>query len=71
MRSQSKHALIARLMFAPTASHAAVPTRVVQSFSSIIAVFFQALMAEHADAFLVMPGGWGTLDESMEILTWR
>jgi uncharacterized protein (TIGR00730 family) len=24
-----------------------------------------------ADAFIVMPGGLGTLDETMEIITWR
>lgn len=28
-------------------------------------------MADLADAFVVMPGGWGTLDETAEILTWR
>ncbi len=30
----------------------------------------KALMAAHADAFLALPGGYGTLDEFMEILTW-
>jgi uncharacterized protein (TIGR00730 family) len=30
----------------------------------------KALMASLADAFLVMPGGVGTLDELCEILTW-
>lgn len=29
------------------------------------------IMAEHADAFAVLPGGFGTLDEMFEILTWR
>jgi uncharacterized protein (TIGR00730 family) len=29
------------------------------------------LMAERADAFAVLPGGIGTLDEMFEILTWR
>jgi len=29
------------------------------------------LMAEHADAFVVLPGGYGTLDEMFEIITWR
>ncbi len=29
------------------------------------------LMSEMADAFVVMPGGLGTLDETMEIITWR
>lgn len=28
-------------------------------------------MADLADAFMVLPGGWGTLDETAEILTWR
>lgn len=30
----------------------------------------KALMAELADAFVALPGGFGTLDESFEILTW-
>ena len=29
------------------------------------------LMAEQADAFVVLPGGYGTLDEMFEIITWR
>jgi uncharacterized protein (TIGR00730 family) len=29
------------------------------------------LMAERADAFAILPGGIGTLDETFEILTWR
>lgn len=29
------------------------------------------IMAERADAFAVLPGGIGTLDETFEILTWR
>ena len=28
-------------------------------------------MAELADAFVVLPGGLGTLDEALEIITWR
>lgn len=28
-------------------------------------------MADLADAFVAMPGGWGTLDELAEILTWK
>jgi len=28
-------------------------------------------MAELADAFIAIPGGWGTLDELAEILTWK
>ena len=30
----------------------------------------KALMAERAHAFIVLPGGFGTLDEFFEILTW-
>lgn len=28
-------------------------------------------MADISNAFIMMPGGWGTLDETAEILTWR
>ncbi|HEX8061148.1 MAG TPA: TIGR00730 family Rossman fold protein [Cyclobacteriaceae bacterium] len=28
-------------------------------------------MADLTDAFIAMPGGWGTLDELAEIITWR
>jgi uncharacterized protein (TIGR00730 family) len=31
----------------------------------------KALMADLADAFIALPGGYGTLDELFEILTWR
>lgn len=30
----------------------------------------KALMADLADGFMALPGGWGTLDEFCEILTW-
>ncbi|MFZ0662105.1 MAG: TIGR00730 family Rossman fold protein [Acidobacteriaceae bacterium] len=30
----------------------------------------KALMAERADAFVALPGGFGTMDEFMEIVTW-
>lgn len=30
----------------------------------------KALMAERADAFIALPGGFGTMDEFMEIVTW-
>ena len=30
----------------------------------------KALMSELADGFVALPGGWGTLDELFEILTW-
>ena len=29
------------------------------------------MMFERADAFVALPGGFGTLDETVEILTWR
>jgi uncharacterized protein (TIGR00730 family) len=28
-------------------------------------------MADLTDVFIALPGGWGTLDELAEILTWR
>ena len=31
----------------------------------------KALMFDHADAFVTLPGGLGTLDETIEIITWR
>ena len=31
----------------------------------------KALMAEFADAFLAIPGGYGTLEELFEIVTWK
>ena len=30
----------------------------------------KAMMADFADAFIALPGGYGTLDELCEILTW-
>jgi uncharacterized protein (TIGR00730 family) len=30
----------------------------------------KAMMAELADGFVALPGGWGTLEEFFEILTW-
>jgi uncharacterized protein (TIGR00730 family) len=30
----------------------------------------KALMAELSDAFIAIPGGWGTLEEWFEVLTW-
>lgn len=29
------------------------------------------MMADKADAFIIMPGGLGTLDEAFEIMTWK
>ncbi len=31
----------------------------------------KAMMYDLSDAFIIMPGGLGTLDEAMEIITWR
>lgn len=31
----------------------------------------KALMAEHADAFIALPGGLGTLEEIFEVWSWR
>jgi uncharacterized protein (TIGR00730 family) len=31
----------------------------------------KALMGEKADAFLVLPGGYGTLEEMFEVLAWQ
>ncbi|TDC74308.1 TIGR00730 family Rossman fold protein, partial [Streptomyces hainanensis] len=31
----------------------------------------KALMAEHADAFVALPGGLGTLEEIFEVWSWR
>lgn len=28
-------------------------------------------MAQHADAFIVLPGGFGTLEEMLEVVTWQ
>jgi uncharacterized protein (TIGR00730 family) len=30
----------------------------------------KALMSDLADAFVALPGGWGTLEEFFEVLTW-
>ena len=31
----------------------------------------KALMFQHADVFVTLPGGLGTLDETAEVITWR
>ena len=31
----------------------------------------QAKLAEHADAFIAIPGGLGTLEELLEVMTWQ
>src|SRR5262245_47958704 len=30
----------------------------------------KAMMADLADGFIALPGGWGTLEELLEVLTW-
>jgi uncharacterized protein (TIGR00730 family) len=30
----------------------------------------KAMMADLADGFLALPGGWGTVEEFFEVLTW-
>jgi uncharacterized protein (TIGR00730 family) len=30
----------------------------------------KALMADLADGFIALPGGWGTIEEIFEVLTW-
>ncbi|GIL91681.1 hypothetical protein Vretifemale_19258 [Volvox reticuliferus] len=31
----------------------------------------KAMMAQHADGFIAMPGGFGTLEEFLEVMTWQ
>ena len=31
----------------------------------------KALMAERSDAFLILPGGFGTMEEMFEVLAWQ
>jgi len=47
------------------AHHGLTELRVVDSMHER-----KAMMADLADGFIAMPGGWGTLDELFEILTW-
>ncbi|MFN4089942.1 MAG: TIGR00730 family Rossman fold protein [Alphaproteobacteria bacterium] len=47
-------------------AHAGVALEVVDSMHTR-----KARMFDLSDAFLVLPGGIGTLDETMEIVTWR
>ena len=46
-------------------AHAGVDLRIVSSMHER-----KALMAELADAFVALPGGFGTFEEFFEILTW-
>ena len=47
------------------AHHGLTELRVVNSMHER-----KAMMADLSDGFIAMPGGWGTLDEFFEILTW-
>src|SRR5690606_10988723 len=31
----------------------------------------KSMMVERSDGFIVLPGGFGTLDETFEVLTWK
>ncbi|MBK6320177.1 MAG: TIGR00730 family Rossman fold protein [Dehalococcoidia bacterium] len=48
-------------------AHTGIPDlRIVESMHDR-----KALMAELSDAFVALPGGFGTLEETFEVLTWR
>jgi uncharacterized protein (TIGR00730 family) len=47
-------------------AHSGVRLRVVESMHER-----KALMADLSEAFIALPGGYGTMDEFHEILTWR
>lgn len=58
--------VIPHALFAKEVGHAGIPDlRIVDSMHER-----KALMADLADGFIAMPGGWGTFDEFCEILTW-
>jgi len=58
--------VIPQSLFAKEVGHAGVmDLRIVGSMHER-----KALMADLADGFIAMPGGWGTFDEFCEILTW-
>jgi uncharacterized protein (TIGR00730 family) len=56
----------ARLRDAELAHHGATELVVVDSMHER-----KRVMAERADAFAILPGGIGTLDETFEILSWK
>jgi uncharacterized protein (TIGR00730 family) len=55
------HSLVAR----EVAHHGVTELRIVQTMHER-----KALMNELSDGFIAMPGGFGTLDEFFEVLTW-
>jgi uncharacterized protein (TIGR00730 family) len=58
--------VIPRALVAKEAAHAGLSElRVVGSMHER-----KAMMADLADGFIALPGGWGTLEEFFEILTW-
>lgn len=58
--------VIPHALFAKEVGHTGVTDlRIVSSMHER-----KALMADLADGFIAMPGGWGTFDEFCEILTW-
>jgi uncharacterized protein (TIGR00730 family) len=55
------HALVSK----EVAHHGLTDLRIVSSMHQR-----KALMSDLSDGFIALPGGWGTLDELFEILTW-
>jgi uncharacterized protein (TIGR00730 family) len=59
--------VIPRSLVAREVAHPGLPDlRIVESMHQR-----KALMADLSDAFIAMPGGYGTLDEFCEVLTWN
>jgi len=60
------HGVITRALAAKEVAHAGLTTLdVVESMHER-----KMVMADNADAFVMLPGGFGTLDEFFEVLTW-
>ncbi|HTW84353.1 MAG TPA: TIGR00730 family Rossman fold protein [Candidatus Sulfotelmatobacter sp.] len=57
--------IIPRFLEEREVAHRGVDLHVVQSMHER-----KALMAEYADAFVALPGGFGTFEEFFEIVTW-
>ena len=58
--------VIPEALVAKEVAHAGLPDlRVVGSMHER-----KAVMADLSDGFIAMPGGWGTLEEFFEVLTW-